>query len=340
MTGTENNISSHVNITEYIGCCSPDEHFEDTGNKIWIFASPVLIILGTIGNIVSGKVMLGKRLRKHTTSVYLIGLAVVDTFILYADLPWNWINAVFKINIRDLSFAYCKINMFCMYYVIQLEAWILVCVSIERLTAVFLPLKAKKLFTKRSALIQMATVASALFVVNAHVFWTQTLIDDGYGHVCTEHPDFATFRLRVNGWIDMVLASVLPFSVMLVSSIAICGKLYKQSKIGGSSASSKTTTITFMLITVCVVFVLCSLPVTIFLCDPEYFVTRYGCCFSMNVIWPVVTIVMFTNNAVNFLLYSISGPRFRDELRRMFPSCKNHQIGVEPSSAQTVDTDM
>ena len=340
MTGAGNNISSHANATESLGCCSADEHFEDTGNKIWIYASPVLIILGTIGNILSGKVMLGKRLRKHTTSVYLIGLAVVDTFILYADLPWNWINAVFEINIRDLSFAYCKINLFCMYYVIQLEAWILVCVNIERLTAVFLPMKAKKLFTKRSALIQMAIVASVLFVINSHIFWTQTLVDDGSVYVCMEHPDFAMFRLHVYGWIDMVLASVLPFSVMFVSSIAICVKLYMQSKIGGSSASSKTTTITVMLITVCIVFVLCSLPITIFLSDTEYFVTRYGCCFSWNVIWPVVSIVMFTNNAVNFLLYSISGPRFRDELRRMFPCCKQHKIDVETSMAQTLDTDM
>ena len=68
-------------------CCGSDETYEDTENNIWIYASPLLIILGTVGNVLSGRVMLGKRLRKHTTSVYLIALAVVDTFILYSNMP-------------------------------------------------------------------------------------------------------------------------------------------------------------------------------------------------------------------------------------------------------------
>ena len=335
-TDNGENISSHANIIELFGqCCGADENFEDTERNIWIYASPVLIILGTIGNILSGKVMLGKRLRRYTTSVYLIGLAVVDTCILYSNMPWRWINAVFNINVLNLSVAYCKIGIFITYYTIDLQVWLLVCVNMERFTAVFLPTKAKRWFTKRTALIQMTIVASVLFVVNSHIFWTQTLLDYGSGYVCVEHPDFATFRLQVYGWIDLVLASVLPFSVMFLSSIAISVKLYMQSKIGGGSGGNKTTTISIMLITVCLVFILCTLPVTIFLADSDYFLHRYGCCFTWHIIWPLLSILMYTNNAINFLLYSISGPRFRDELRRMFPCCKKHIIDVEPSINET-----
>ena len=329
------NISSHGFAIDSFGqCCSAGEHFADTEKNIWIYASPVIIILGTIGNILSGRIMLGKRLRKHTTSVYLIALAVVDTFILYSNLPWAWIDALFNINVLNLSVAYCKISIFLLFYVIQLQAWILVCVNIERFTAVFLPLKAKKLFTKRSALIQMAIAASLLFMINSHIFWTQTLVDYGYGNTCAEHPDFVSFRLRVYSWVGMMLSPVVPSIIMFFSSIAMSVKLYMQSKIGGGSGGGKTTTVSIMLITVCLVFILCALPITIFLTNTEYFLHRYGCCFSWRVIWPLLNMVMYTNNAINFILYSISGPRFRAELRQMFPWCKRHKVDVDASATQ------
>ena len=338
-TDVGENITSPIYALEYFGqCCSADENLEYIENNIWIYASPLLLILGTVGNILSGRVMLGKRLRKHTTSIYLIALAVVDTCILYSYLPWVWINAIFQINVFHLSLAYCKIGVFFVFYALDLQVWILVCVNLERFTAVFLPTKAKRWFTKRTALIQLAIVAAALFALNLHLFWTQTLVDFGSGNICAEHPDFATFRLRVYSWIDMMLNSILPFSFMFLSSIGISVKLYMQSKIGGGSGSSKTTTISIMLITVCLVFILCTLPITIFLADTKYFLNRYGCCFSWRVIWPILSLWMYTNNAVNFILYSISGPRFRKELQQIFPCCKKHKIDVEPSITQTSGT--
>ena len=339
MVGTtdvgENITSSIYELDYFRQCCSADDNLENTENNIWIYASPCLLLLGTVGNILSGRIMLGKRLRKHTTSVYLIALAVVDTCILYSDMPWSWIHAVFKIDVFNLSLALCKMRIFFIFYTINLQVWILVCVSMERFTAVFLPTKAKRWFTKKKALIQLAIVAAALFALNAHFFWTYTLLDFGSGNVCTEHPDFITFRLNVHSWIDMILNSILPFSFMFLSSIAISVKLYMQSKIGGSG-SSKTTTLSSMLITVCVVFILCTLPSKIFLANTRYFLNRYGCCFSWRVIWPLLAVWMYTNNAVNFILYSISGPRFRKELQQMFPCCR--KIGVEPSIAQTSTT--
>ena len=332
-TDVGENITSLIYVLEYFRqCCCTDEHLEYIENNIWIYAPPFLLILGTVGNILSGRVMLGKHLRKHTTSVYLIALAVVDTCILYSDLPWKWINAVFKIKVFILTQAYCKIRVFFIFYTIHLKVWILVCVSMERFTAVFLPTNAKRWFTKRTALIQLAIVGATLFAWNAIFFWTTTLVDFGSGNVCAEHPDFITFRRRVHSWIDMMFNSILPFSFMFLSSIGICMKLYMQSKIGGGSSSSKTTTISIMLITVVLVFILCNLPATIFLADTKYFL---NCCVSWRVSWPLVSVWMYTNNAVNFILYSISGPRFRKELKQIFHCSKKHKIGVESSIAQT-----
>ena len=170
-TDVGKNVSSHVYLGGGFGeCCSTDERYDTIEKNIWIYASPVLIILGTIGNILSGIVMSGKRLRKQTTSVYLIALAALDTGILFSYLPWAWIKALVNISVLDLSFAYCKIGFFVMYFA-NIQSWILTCVNIERLTAIFLPLKAKRLFSRRSAMIQIAIVCSAMFIYYLHIFW-------------------------------------------------------------------------------------------------------------------------------------------------------------------------
>ena len=43
-----------------------------------------------------------------------------------------------------------------------------------------------------------------------------------------------------------------------------------------------------------------------------------------QVIWAVVNILMYTNNAVNFILYSLSGSRFRAELKDMWHTLRPH----------------
>ena len=39
---------------------------------------------------------------------------------------------------------------------------------------------------------------------------------------------------------------------------------------------------------------------------------------EMSVAWAVVNLFQYTNNSINFLLYCLSGSRFREELRAMF----------------------
>ena len=336
MEGTTD-VGKHISSHDYIGdsfgqCCSADERYDIIEKNIWIYASPVLIIFGTIGNILSGIVMSGKRLRKQTTSVYLIALAAVDTGILFSYLPWIWIKALFNISVLDLSFAYCKIGMFFMYFA-NIQAWILVCVNVERLAAIFLPLKAKRLFSRRSAMIQIAIVCSVMFIFYLHIFWTQTLVDYGSGYVCAENPDYFTFRVYVLGWIDMFVNTIVLLSVMFLSSIAMSVKLYFQSKFGGGSGSNKTTSVIVMLITICVFYTLSVLPITILLANTNYFLRSYGCCYTWLVIWPTFAVVMYSNNAVNFLLYSITAPRFREELRRILPWCKTKKLQIDVQSS-------
>jgi hypothetical protein len=119
----------------------------------------------------------------------------------------------------------------------------------------------------------------------------------------------------------MVFASILPFAIMIASSVAISVKLYLKRRKGKKSTNTvgtKTASVTTMLLLVCIVFFVCTLPVTIYLSKADQYEEIFGCCYSRNVIWPLVNMFMYINNAVNFFLYCVSGPRFRLELKKLF----------------------
>ncbi len=84
-----------MDTAEYYAATTADpegEHLESSlGRNLWAYGSPVLIIIGTVGNLLSAVVMLRQNLRKCTTSLYLLVLAVVDTLVLYTGLLRHWI---------------------------------------------------------------------------------------------------------------------------------------------------------------------------------------------------------------------------------------------------------
>ncbi|KAK2149962.1 hypothetical protein LSH36_428g00027 [Paralvinella palmiformis] len=319
-------------------CCLEKENYQSFAANVWIYGSPTLVILGTIGNILVGIVMLQKQRKKHTISIYLTYLAFLDTVILYTGLSRQWILARYGLDIRNESSWICKLHMFLMYYLIQTEAWLLTCVSIERVGAAWCPMKAKHFFTRRFAVIQMASFSGFLFAANAHLFWSQALIRGEAGNVCALNPDFLAFRMKLWGWLDMTLASILPFSVMITCNIAVVVKILNQQRKRGSSQETKVQSVTIMLLTVCVVFLLCTLPITIYLSDTDSFESAYGCCFSSYVLWPIFNMLLYLNNTTNFVLYCVSGTNFRQQLRAMLVcrsnavsalhSCKSSQIAT------------
>ncbi|KAK2154361.1 hypothetical protein LSH36_270g05108 [Paralvinella palmiformis] len=313
-------------------CCKPTENYQSFAATVWIYGSPTLIVLGTIGNILAGMVMMRKRQRKYTTSFYLTYLAFLDTVILYTGLSRQWILARFGLDIRHQTSGVCKLHMFLMYYLVHIEAWLLSCVAIERLAAVWWPMQAKYIFTRRFAMIQMASFSAFLFAADAHLFWTQALIPEGAGNICAINPRFLAFRVNVWGWMDMTIASIMPFSTMITCNVAVVVKIVQQQRMKrnhGTTQETKVQSVTMMLLAVCVVFLICTLPITIYLSDTDSFESAYGCCFSSYVLWPIFNMLLYLNNTTNFVLYCVSGKKFRQQLRAMF-SCRPNTIAAHP----------
>ncbi len=322
-TNTDEAVATYTGTTEG----TAGVHFEsDLAGNIWVYGAPVIIVIGTVGNLLSAAVMLRPNLRKCTTSLYLLVLAVVDTLVLYTGLLRHWIRELFRIDVPNGSIAGCRVYIFVLHLVIGVEAWVIVCVGIERMVAVFLPHKAKHVFTRRFAACQMVIIGAILAVVNSHFCWTQTLV---MGH-CDEDPRYEHFMHNVFPWINFTLASLIPFLVMLGANSAIATKLIHTNRVRkvklNVEKDEKLTSMTIILLSIGVIFLLTTTPMSVLYIvllpiDP-------GDLGSYRLTWSGLNLLFYINYSINFLLYCVSAPRFR---REFFEMCRRSSVDARPA---------
>ena len=291
----------------------------DLAGNIWIYGSPVIIVIGTVGNLLSAVVMLRPNLRKCATSLYLLVLAVVDTLVLYTGLLRHWIRELLRITMRNGSNAACRIHLFVLFLAIHVEAWIIVCVAIERMVAVFFPHKAKHIFTRRFAARQIAIIGAILAVFNSHFYWTQTLVN---GH-CLHDSRHAGFIENIFPWINFCLTSLIPFLVMIVANSAITAKVlyanYVRKVKLNVGKDQKLTSMMVILLSISVIFLLTTAPMSVL----EIVLLPVDDLAPYRVVWSSLNLLFYTNYSVIFLLYCVSGTRFR---REFFGICRREEI--------------
>lgn len=120
------------------------DYNEGSGNyktpPIGLYLFPVVGALGFFGNILTVAVMLRKPFRYSAMGVYLIGLAIPDTFIVIFLFPITWLTN-FGIIFDSLHIVTCKVWAFVGYFFPAMSAWILVTITFERCVSVALPMQ-------------------------------------------------------------------------------------------------------------------------------------------------------------------------------------------------------
>ncbi|CAC5426387.1 unnamed protein product [Mytilus coruscus] len=341
-----------MNSSDYLDYTYYPEY--KTGVYIWKILPPILIILGTTGNILSIIVLRRKNIQKSVCSIYLIVLAVSDLSVLYTGLLRQWINVVFEVDIRELGTGICKLHTYIVYFSLDFSSWILMAVTVERVFLVWFPQKAKTACTKQKAGISLIAIAVFLLLINSHIL---------YGHVDKESvvngtvsvekcyyisDEYNQFWSASWPWIDLSLFCGIPFCCLFTGNLLIFVKVLSSqravkrriapsSQTPGSKVQqrdSKLSSMSVILFTLNTVFLLCTTPISVYLIgyskwENELVGRGYA---VLDMMWPIVNILMYLNNSINFLLYILSGSRFRREFRNMFRRKSNETVTVRNDS--------
>ncbi|CAH1775032.1 unnamed protein product [Owenia fusiformis] len=352
---------------------SMQDHTRVLDLNLWRYMSPVVLTIGLIGNILSLLVMRFRSMKYSTLSLYLSVLAVSDIGVLLFGLGPNWAFRVHQFNLRASHAWVCKVDALIVHCCRDLSAWILVCVTLERLVIVYLPLRAKILFTHKRTMLTLLLLILTLALINCHFLVTMTVIDmrnarvelksiqnetltqnhtfqlqrEGFTQNGTSTVLWATHALNESKydcanmkysdnfyayywtWIDACIASFVPFILIFICNILIVFQLIKAKirrnlYVTNSLSDDATKSMTVTLIVISIVFLVLTAPAVIVLIvinlkkinDPSHILTPHD-----DLLITIVYMLEYSNCALNFIMYCISGRKFRESLVKFF-QCK------------------
>ena len=112
------------------------------------YYTPLITIIGSLGNVLSIFIFFKTKLRKLSSSYYLAALGISDTVFLTLIFV-QWLN-VYDIQLYQREFL-CQIFTFLSGMTGALSVWFVVAFTVERFIAVLYPLKRQTMCTVRRA---------------------------------------------------------------------------------------------------------------------------------------------------------------------------------------------
>ena len=285
-----------------------------------LYLLPIIIVIGIIGNFLSAAVLLRRRFRSMTSSIYLLALAVTDTMCLLLDLKVQQYLEMHGLPYFIHHPSTCLLYWWLIQSIPFVSSWLVAAVTIERVIIVLRPLKAKIICTRLKTLI---IVVSIFVVMLAGATYLFAVVDP---ETCNVPPQIKHFVVIV----AIVTFSLLPFCVIFVCNMTIVVKLIQQRKfisqnMAATSAhtQSDTNRITGMLIANSCVFIILTLPYNV-LVSYRVAIGKTG---RFDVASQITTYMVTINHSINFLLYVICGSLYRKELLLMFCPRRCHSKG-------------
>ena len=240
-----------------------------------------------------------------------------------------WVGYLTKWRVNPPQWANCLPLYFAYYFFEHFSAWLLTTMTIERCIAVWFPFSAKKICTVRSAKRVTAGVATIFLILNSQWFFIIEI---------SPVSGYCDFKENVTQWykdnfdtIDAVLYSFAPLIIMTTANVLICIKMLKRKRVivpgtSGQLANHKAQRGTFMLLTASFLFCACTAPVSMY-----YMIT-----YQIPPMTDTLLINLgYLNHGINFVLYVISGTKFRSEFKRKF-HCRKRVQGQRSTAVSTV----
>lgn len=337
-----------MNATES-GACAPPPGWTGppppgvygrTADLLWKVVPPIIIVFGTFGNILTVTVLLRNRRRLSSTALFLLALAISDTILLFNPPLRRWVLAMWQEDVRHTGELGCKVSIYLTYTSIQFSSWILVAVTVERLISVVWPHRVRLGCTPRNSVKIITVLFVVIFLSNIHIFYgygrSNLPVYFNQGFCMPLYEGYRIFWNKTYAWIDFAIAFAVPFGILVVANSVIIYKLCKtriqrhQSSLSrDKSTSNDTKTVTVMLILLSVAFFVCLSPVSVYFIYAPIWRERIleWLCVDIDVlfrlmelhelVYAITNLLGYINASLNFVLYIISGSKYRTEIKAL-----------------------
>ncbi len=296
-------------------------YYYDVADDLVKYFSPVLLTVGTIGNVLSFLMMSRKSMRESVICTQIAIIAITDTLSLWYGIFFFYLEKTFETRLTDLSTASCQIGETIQNWLLIMPCWLITFMSIERFIAVYFPLKSKLYLKRKSIIIASIILAIVSFILSFPSYFSAEIRDHKDHQHCYVKDDRIVFNQNVLKYIPVFL-SYIPFCIILLANIGIITKITcSRGDLGQQTANVQTTSMTVSLVVVSFAFIVVTFPITFFNFGETVMYTgdhpevRGARFYLYNML---AHCMMYSNYGINFYLYISTGPRFRSELALMF----------------------
>lgn len=323
----------------------------------------LLIFSGVPANIICGIVM-GKDKSNHfTTRLLMVLLAAADCVVLLTALLRYWIIETFKFDIRSMNTLTCLSHTFLVAVSTDAAIATLCALSIERFVVVGFPYKSTRLVTMKNSIIFITIVYLILVFKNSFNIWSMEIqvsnITLSTANITAKSmiikPRCLPKRrllhyVRVFSKIDFVTYSVVPYFILFSTNMYIFIILRRQNRLfkahlnnnsrnvnrNKKNRGRQSQNIIKILTALTVVHLVTTIPGMIYNIMTQFFPEnlKYISLLKRRLISDGLMMLMFTNNATNFLAYLISSNSFRKRILILLPCSSSTEQTLNPQ--QTV----
>jgi len=304
---------------------------------LWVTVTPTLIAVGTVGNIINVIILFRRRMRKYSTGVLLLYLALSDICFLWTT-PFVYIlyKGLGK-PVHTFSPVLCKCLTWIQHTFAGYSVWILVLLTLERMIMTrSLEYTRRKLTTKNAAVASTVLLCLCGLYSSHYIFGysiQEVSLDNNTSELrCTETTDqFVAFYKTT--WPIMVLVGLnfIPIALIVLGNIAIVVNIIQQRKklmrihpsnISNQNTVNKRKSLTKLLFLLCGFFIATTAPYTI--SNVVMKRTNKNTTEAQHInelIFTVCFNILFCNFSFNFFFYFVSGTLFKQEWKKLLEEC-------------------
>ena len=276
------------------------------------YLTGIILITGTVANCLVLVIMRTPAFHKLPLSVYFSALAVSDTIVLLLVGIRQIIQSTTGVNIYRVS-IFCLFSGFFLPAASMTSSWFVVCVAVERFLVVKYPLKAKKISTKRNAVLAVIGVSSVSALQNSPAIW---MVDYGKPR-CGLLKQFAWYdTLAVRPYIFLSTYNVVPLMIICTCYIMVVWILKKKQQQVLPHSGATVQKLTTTAIMICLFFMILTMPTTvshIIRHTPNYKPTTENLMFH-----EVAQIFRQLNYGTNFFIYFCCNTQFKRATKKIF----------------------